>query len=108
MNEASNLPVIADCDTGYGNVNNVIYLVEKYEQKGIAGICIEDKLFPKTNSFIEGRQDLASIEEFSGKIRAAKDTQKTKDFLVIARVEALIAGWGMEAPGSHQAGSDGP
>ena len=96
MNDASNLPVIADCDTGYGNVNNVIYLVEKYEQKGIAGICIEDKLFPKTNSFIEGRQDLATIEEFAGKLRAAKDTQKTKDFLVIARVEALIAGWGME------------
>lgn len=96
MNEASNLPVIADCDTGYGNVNNVIYLVEKYEQKGIAGICIEDKLFPKTNSFIEGRQDLASVEEFSGKIRAAKNTQKNKDFMVIARIEALIAGWGME------------
>ena len=96
MNEASNLPVIADCDTGYGNVNNVIYLVEKYEQKGIAGICIEDKLFPKTNSFIEGRQELASVEEFSGKIRAAKNTQKNKDFMVIARIEALIAGWGME------------
>ena len=96
MNEASNLPVIADCDTGYGNVNNVIYLVEKYEQKGIAGICIEDKLFPKTNSFIEGRQELATVEEFVGKIRAAKNTQKTKEFIVIARVEALIAGWGME------------
>ncbi len=96
MNEASNLPVIADCDTGYGNVNNVIYLVEKYEQKGIAGICIEDKLFPKTNSFIEGRQELATVDEFSGKIRAAKNTQKNRDFMVIARVEALIAGWGMD------------
>ena len=96
MNEACNLPIIADCDTGYGNVNNVIYLVEKYEQKGIAGICIEDKLFPKVNSFIEGRQELASVEEFEGKIRAAKNTQKTKDFLVIARIEALIAGWGMK------------
>lgn len=96
MNDASQLPVVADCDTGYGNVNNVIHLVEKYEKRGIAGICIEDKLFPKTNSFVDGRQDLASVDEFCGKIRAAKDTQKTKDFIVIARVEALIAGWGME------------
>ena len=96
MNEATSLPVIADCDTGYGNVNNVIYMVEKYEKAGIAAICIEDKLFPKVNSFIEGRQDLADIEEFCGKIRAVKNTQKNPDFMVIARVEALIAGWGMK------------
>ena len=96
MNEATSLPVIADCDTGYGNVNNVIHMVEKYEKAGIAAICIEDKLFPKVNSFIEGRQDLADIEEFCGKIRAVKNTQKNPDFMVIARVEALIAGWGMK------------
>ena len=96
MNEASTLPVIADCDTGYGNVNNVIHLVEKYERNGIAGICIEDKIFPKMNSFVSGKQELANIDEFSGKIEAAKNTQKSKDFFVIARVEALIAGWGME------------
>ena len=95
MNEATSLPVIADCDTGYGNVNNVIHMVEKYEKAGIAAICIEDKLFPKVNSFIEGRQDLADIDEFCGKIKAVKNTQKNPDFMVIARVEALIAGWGM-------------
>jgi phosphoenolpyruvate phosphomutase len=96
MNEATTLPVIADCDTGYGNVNNVIHMVEKYEKAGIAAICIEDKLFPKVNSFIEGRQDLADVEEFCGKIRAVKNTQKNPDFMIIARVEALIAGWGMK------------
>ena len=96
MNEATSLPVIADCDTGYGNVNNVIHMVEKYEKAGIAAICIEDKLFPKVNSFIEGRQDLADIEEFCGKIKAVKNTQKNPNFMVIARVEALIAGWGMK------------
>ena len=96
MNEATSLPVIADCDTGYGNVNNVIHMVEKYEKAGIAAICIEDKLFPKINSFVEGRQDLADIEEFCGKIRAVKNTQKNPDFMIIARVEALIAGWGMK------------
>tara|TARA_X000000950_G_scaffold259572_1_gene328065 strand:+ start:8031 stop:9668 length:1638 start_codon:yes stop_codon:yes gene_type:complete len=96
MNEATSLPVIADCDTGYGNVNNVIHMVEKYEKAGIAAICIEDKLFPKVNSFIEGRQELADIEEFCGKIRAVKNTQKNPNFMIIARVEALIAGWGMK------------
>ena len=96
MNEATTLPVVADCDTGYGNINNVIHMIEKYEKAGIAAVCIEDKLFPKTNSFIEGRQDLAEIEEFCGKIRAIKETQINPDFMVFARVEALIAGWGME------------
>lgn len=46
MNEVVSIPVIADCDAGFGNVNNVIYAVKKFEQAGIAGICIEDKKFP--------------------------------------------------------------
>ena len=96
MNEAVNIPVIADCDTGFGNSNNVIHLVKKYEAAEIAAVCIEDKLFPKVNSFIPGRQELASTAEFVGKILAAKNAQNDPDFLVIARVEALIAGWGME------------
>lgn len=97
MNEAISMPVIADCDTGFGNANNVIYAVKKFEEAGIAGICIEDKKFPKDTSLLEGgRQELAPIEEFVGKIRAAKDTQKNNDFIVIARVEALIAGQGHE------------
>ena len=96
MNEAVNIPVIADCDTGFGNSNNVIHLVRKYEAAEIAAVCIEDKLFPKVNSFIPGRQELASIAEFVGKIFAAKNAQNGPDFMVIARVEALIAGWEME------------
>ncbi len=96
MNEAVSVPVVADCDTGFGNSNNVIHMVKKYEAAGIAAVCIEDKHFPKVNSFIPGRQELAPISEFVGKILAAKNAQSTKDFMVIARVEALIAGWGME------------
>jgi len=96
INEAVAIPVIADCDTGYGNANNVIRLVKKYEAAGIAAICIEDKCFPKVNSYIPGRQELAPLAEFVGKIRAAKDAQVSPDFMVIARVEALIAGWGLE------------
>ena len=96
MNDAVSIPVIADCDTGYGNSNNVVHMVKKYETAGIAGVCIEDKQFPKVNSYIPGRQELASIPEFVGKIMAAKNAQENQDFMVIARVEALIAGWGME------------
>ena len=95
MNEVVSLPIIADCDTGYGNANNVIYAVKKFEEAGIAGMSIEDKKFPKDNSLLEGgRQELAPIEEFEKKIRAAKDHQKDEAFVVVARVEALIAGWG--------------
>jgi phosphoenolpyruvate phosphomutase len=97
MVDASDLPILLDGDTGYGNFNNMRRLVRKLEQRGIAGVCIEDKQFPKTNSFLNGeRQPLADIEEFVGKIAAGKDTQQDANFCIVARVEALIAGWGMD------------
>ncbi len=96
MSETTNIPLMLDADTGYGNFNNVRRLVKKLEQRKIAAMCIEDKLFPKTNSFINGEtQELAKIDEFSGKIKAAKDTQEDPDFCVVARIEAFIAGWGL-------------
>ena len=65
MADASDLPILLDGDTGYGNFNNMRRLVRKLEQRGIAGVCIEDKQFPKTNSFLNGeRQPLADIDEF--------------------------------------------
>lgn len=112
MNDATNLPVILDADTGYGNSSNVIYLVKKLEAARIAAMCIEDKVFPKVNSYIPGRQELASISEFVGKIMAAKNAQESKEFMVFARVEALIAGWSQEealkrAHSYIDAGADG-
>ena len=97
MSDATDIPILLDGDTGYGNFNNMRRLVRKLEQRGIAGVCIEDKEFPKTNSFIDsGKQALADINEFCGKIRAGKDSQQDPDFCIVARVEALIAGWGMD------------
>ena len=97
MADATDLPILLDGDTGYGNFNNVRRLVRKLEQRGVAGVCLEDKLFPKTNSFIDGeRQALAEVDEFCGKLRAAKDTQVDPDFVVVARTEAFIAGWGLD------------
>jgi phosphoenolpyruvate phosphomutase len=97
MSDATELPILLDGDTGYGNFNNVRRLVRKLEQRNVAGVCLEDKLFPKTNSFIAGeKQALAEVDEFCGKLRAAKDTQTDPDFVVVARTEAFIAGWGLE------------
>ncbi|HEY7417751.1 MAG TPA: isocitrate lyase/phosphoenolpyruvate mutase family protein [Ktedonobacteraceae bacterium] len=93
INRVSRLPVIADCDTGFGAIHNVIRMVREYEQSGIAAICIEDKEFPKRNSFVNGHR-LADVDEFCAKIRAAKGTQSDPDFMVIARLESLIAGTG--------------
>lgn len=97
MSDATTVPIMLDADTGHGNFNNVRRLVTKLEQRQVAAMCIEDKLFPKTNSFIDGEiQPLADIEEFSLKIRAAKESQRDPDFVVVARVEAFIAGRGLD------------
>ena len=112
MSDATTIPILLDADTGYGNFNNVRRLVRKLEQINIAGMCLEDKLFPKTNSFINSEQQpLADIEEFAAKIKAAKDTQQDPDFCVVARVESLIAGWELDealkrAEAYHLAGAD--
>jgi phosphoenolpyruvate phosphomutase len=112
MSDATTIPILLDGDTGYGDFNNMRRLVTKLEQRDIAGVCIEDKLFPKTNSFIQGeRQELEDIDTFCGKIKAGKDAQADDDFCVVARVEALIAGWGLEealkrGEAYRQAGAD--
>ena len=112
MSDATTIPILLDGDTGYGDFNNMRRLVAKLEQRDIAGVCIEDKLFPKTNSFIQGdRQELEDVDSFCGKIKAGKDAQKDDDFCIGARVEALIAGWGHEeamrrGEAYRQAGAD--
>jgi len=112
MSDATGIPILLDGDTGYGNFNNMRRLVRKLEQREIAAVCIEDKIFPKTNSFIGGEsQELANIDEFCGKIKAGKDAQMDDDFSIVARVEAFIAGWGLDealrrSEAYHAAGAD--
>jgi len=112
MSEACSIPVIADCDTGYGGPNNVAHLVKKFENAGICGICIEDKTFPKENSlFKDGKQDMLSKRDFVAKIVAAKNAKRNDDFVIIGRVEALIADLGVEealnrASAYEKAGAD--
>jgi len=91
------IPLIADIDTGFGNAVNVSYIVPQYEAAGASAIVMEDKTFPKDTSLrAEGRQELVRIEEFQGKVAAAVEARTDKDFVVVARVEALIAGQGQE------------
>jgi len=97
MADATTVPILLDADTGYGNFNNARRLIRKLEERGVAGACMEDKLFPKTNSLLDGRaQPLADIDEFALKIKACKDSQRDPDFQIVARVEAFIAGWPLE------------
>ena len=109
---ACNIPVIADCDTGYGGPDNIRHLVRKYENAGVAGISIEDKVFPKQNSLFENAShELLPEKDFVGKIIAAIESKQNKNFMVIARVEALISGMGMDealkrASAYEKAGAD--
>ncbi len=96
INEAVSIPVIADCDNGYGNGVNAAYTAKKFARAGISGICIEDNIFPKRCSFYDGaRRELVSGEEHALKVKACKDNTDGELF-VIARTEALIAGYSME------------
>lgn len=91
------IPLIADIDTGFGNAVSVHYVVPQFEAAGASAIVMEDKTFPKDTSLrADGRQELVRIEEFQGKVAAACAARKDKDLVVIARVEALIAGLGQD------------
>jgi phosphoenolpyruvate phosphomutase len=112
MTEAANIPVLVDADTGFGNFNNARHVARKLEKRGAAGICLEDKLFPKTNSFVSSKTQLLADEaEFCGKIKAVRDFQRDEDFVLVARTEAFIAGTGLDdalrrADEYRQAGAD--
>ena len=111
MVDATSLPILVDGDTGHGNFNNVRRFVRKLGERGVGGVCIEDKLFPKANSFIGEAQPLADVEEFCGRIKAGKDSQVDDDFVIVARTEALISSWPMDealrrAEAYHAAGAD--
>jgi len=96
MSEAVDIPVIADGDTGFGNAINAIRAVRAFAAAGVAGLCIEDNVFPKRCSFYPGvKRLLADTDEQVLKIRAAVDA-RPGEFTIVARTEALIAGWGLD------------
>ncbi len=97
MLAAVDVPIIADCDSGYGNAINAMRTVREFSRQGVAGICLEDNVFPKRCSFYSSvRRELVPAEEHADKIRAAQSAKVDPDFVVIARTEAFIAGEGLE------------
>jgi phosphoenolpyruvate phosphomutase len=96
IQKALSIPVVADCDTGYGNTMNVAHMVAEYEGAGITAVCIEDKIFPKMNSFAAADHTLLDISAFAKKIEICKRVQRSDDFFVIARTEAMISGLGVD------------
>ncbi len=84
---AVSVPVIADADTGYGNELNVVRTVREYEQRGVAGIHIEDQGFPKKCGHLENKI-VIPLEDYVAKIRAAVSAKRDRDFLIIARTDA--------------------
>lgn len=98
LDRATDLPVIVDCDNGFGGLNNVVRTLVEFEAAGLAAICIEDNLFPKRNSLLgaDTRRELIPAQEQARRLRAAKGAQAGDGFVLIARVESLIAGHGVE------------
>ena len=92
----TNKPMIVDGDTG-GDPNNFEYTVTKLDKAGVSAVIIEDKVFPKRNSLESGaQQTLEDPDQFAQKIRRGKKVQVSEDFMIIARLESLIAGLSME------------
>ncbi|HUV23914.1 MAG TPA: oxaloacetate decarboxylase [Methanomassiliicoccales archaeon] len=82
------IPVIADADTGYGNVTNVARTVRELEKAGVAGILLEDQVSPKRCGHMSGKE-VTSPEEMMAKIRAAVNSRVSQDFVIIARTDSL-------------------
>jgi 2-methylisocitrate lyase-like PEP mutase family enzyme len=92
--DAVEIPVIADADTGYGNVLNVVRTVREYEKAGAAALHIEDQVWPKRCGHMTGKQVIPR-DEMVAKVQAATDSRTAEDLLIIARTDALaVEGWG--------------
>ncbi|MEU6072769.1 isocitrate lyase/phosphoenolpyruvate mutase family protein [Micromonospora sp. NPDC047074] len=110
MRSACGLPIIADVDAGFGDLNVVRRMVQLYETAAVDAVCIEDKQYPKRNSFRDGHK-LEEPARFAEKIAVARSARYGTEFMIIARLESLIAGAGMadalsRAELYHDAGAD--
>ncbi|HYU73158.1 MAG TPA: isocitrate lyase/PEP mutase family protein, partial [Ktedonobacteraceae bacterium] len=103
------LPLIADADTGYGNPINVRRTIREYERAGVAGLHVEDQVWPKKCGHMEGKQ-VIPMDEMVQKVRAAVDARQDPDFVIIARTDANAV-HGLEdairrGKAYHEAGAD--
>lgn len=87
ISDSVSVPVIADCDTGFGGIANVKRTIRAYERAGLAGLHIEDQVFPKRCGHFEGKS-VVPLEEMLFRLQAALDARTDPDFLIIARTDA--------------------
>ena len=113
MADAAHAPILVDGDSGFGNFNNARLVAKKLWQRGAAGICIEDKLFPKMNSFVGNRHPLADVPEFCGRLAAVEpdiasldDVFRLLDYRELADLN--LAGRRRRRPGSGDGGRSTP
>ena len=84
---ATRLPVMVDCDTGYGDVKNVTHTIQGYEAMGVSSIFMEDQIAPKRCGHMAGK-DVIPAEQMVAKIKAAAGARRSKDFFIVARTDA--------------------
>jgi phosphoenolpyruvate phosphomutase len=94
ISAAVHIPIIADCESGYGDEHNFAHIAGEFERAGVAGVCVEDNEFPKRNSFYNLERHLVAPEEMTAKLASGLAARHSAEFLIIARTEALIAGMG--------------
>lgn len=86
--DATTVPISADAETGYGNAATVHYAVRAFERTGVSAVSIEDQVSPKRCGHVAGK-DVIPLDEMVGKIRAAVDARSARDFMIIARTDAI-------------------
>ena len=109
ITEVTDIPILADGDTGYGSILNVIRTVREFEKAGAGGLFIEDQVFPKRCGHMEGKQVIPA-EDMVSKIKAALDTRIDEDMIIMARTDAYAV-YGLDeairrANLYHEAGAD--
>ena len=96
ITNAVSIPILADAGTGWGDDGDVTSVVRAFELVGAAGICIEDTAYPKCNSLLSGSRSLTAHDAFAARVAAACAARSGDEFLILARVEALVAGLGID------------
>jgi phosphoenolpyruvate phosphomutase len=92
IKKSTKLPLLFDGDSGYGSLDTLSTVVTTACDNDIGGICIEDKTFPKQNSFLNGKQSLVTIAEHCKRIETAVNARRGTNFIVVARTESLVVG----------------
>ena len=89
--DAVNIPVVSDAETGYGNAVNVARAVKEFDRSGVAGIHIEDQVYPKRASYHKGLEHIVPMQEFVERMTYALQARRDPDFLIIGRTDAFSA-----------------